>query len=906
MADSFADLWATSAPLRPAQQPQRLGASTAPKSNSSAQRPQWDAFSALSASQPTTRTHTPHILHQTQAQAKQTAAPQRQNATDAFSGLFDSSMGLGSRAGNSTSNMSLAQRAALAQKTKQLQQQKGGSGSTNLNTTIPLTWDGLDSLAQANTRPAGNSSPQDEFIFAFEDAKPTHQTKNTVLVDGDDWGLSEFSSPQPAAQSIAQPKSPLLWDLDDFASPRPTQPSRSRTGTPGSFDFGDRQDCNDATLDGCSQDDDILGDLGKPVVRYTSFVLNSVHLVYLSSFYLWSHAWQDHSARVSPSPTASAPRSQPSSRESTASPPPHIVGQLVEMGFAPQLARTALLSTNTAGGFDTQAALDWLLAHREAVSMSDPSNDHLEEQNQRRTRERRMPRGPPNRVAPHSDLRNAQPTQSHPDTPDLPASAERIISQASEIGRGVFNRANALLKEGRERAMKIYEERASATSNRLAGKDVGTGSSEGRPRWMRDNPAEEGNMHRHRGFKDHDSGDEREFKPRSNGSSRKSPDNVQPLEPSPTQEVDLFGSDSPQVVYQSPFRRGKLKPALTPDPSAIPSQLPPSGPPRVPPHSLTTTISSAIFAAYASQKSAGTNAYKLGQYPAAADAYSRALAPLPERHVLCLPLLTNRAAARSKVGELSGAGEDCSAAIALVEELMGNVSAGSAKIACARVVVEDAVGTDRDTEVDLAGGLTKAYQRRAEAYEGLEKWAPALTDWEVLVGAEWAGASRALAARGAARCRRMIGGNQTDGNMGAGKRAAAPSNVAQRPPKPRPKPRTPTSPPTGDSPAVAALRSAANVAASEDAERHVHKDAVDAQLLAWRQGKETNIRALLTTLDGILWSELGWKKVGMAEVVGKGQVKVAYMRAIARVHPDKVLSLLTGRKFAMTDTILGQ
>jgi len=576
------------------------------------------------------------------------------------------------------------------------------------------------------------------------------------------------------------------------------------------------------------------------------------------------------------------------------------------MGFAPQLALTALLSTSTADDFDVQAALDWLLAHREVVPMSEPSSDHLDEYRDREG-EHRTQRGPPNRAARHSNRRSAQPTQPQSDAADFPASAERLISQAGEIGRGVFNRANVLFKEGREKAMKMYEERTGATSTRLAGsKDACSDSSDGRPRWMRDNPVEEGKVHG--SFLEGNSGDGREFKPRSSGPSRKSPNNVQARPPA--QEVDLFSSDSPPAVYQSPFRRGTSKPGSIPTNSSSDSftgsssRLPPSGPPRMPPRRLTATISSTIFTTYTSQKSAGTDAYKLGQYPAAADAYSCALAPIPEEHVLRLPLLTNRAAARFKVGELSGAGEDCSAAIALVEQLVGNVSAGSEKIGRVRVVIEDPVGTDGDMEVDLSGGLTKAYQRRAEAYEGLEKWTPALADWEVLVGAEWAGASRALAARGAARCRQMIG-NETNGTIDAGKRPAAPSNVAQRPPKPRPKPRMPpTSVSTGDSPAVAALRAAANVAASEDAERHVHKDAVDRQLLAWRQGKEANIRALLTTLDGILWPELGWKKVGMAEVVGKGQVKVVYMRAIARVHPDKVVCFFDGRILAMADTYI--
>ena len=58
--------------------------------------------------------------------------------------------------------------------------------------------------------------------------------------------------------------------------------------------------------------------------------------------------------------------------------------------------------------------------------------------------------------------------------------------------------------------------------------------------------------------------------------------------------------------------------------------------------------------------------------------------------------------------------------------------------------------------------------------------------------------------------------------------------------------------------------------------------------MAWKAGKETNLRALIASLETVLWPELGWTKVGMAELVSPKQVKIKYTRAIAKVHPDKV------------------
>ena len=83
-------------------------------------------------------------------------------------------------------------------------------------------------------------------------------------------------------------------------------------------------------------------------------------------------------------------------------------------------------------------------------------------------------------------------------------------------------------------------------------------------------------------------------------------------------------------------------------------------------------------------------------------------------------------------------------------------------------------------------------------------------------------------------------------------------------------------------------------AAQEEEERTkaALKDSVDARLIAWKSGKETNIRALVSSLENVLWPELEWQKVGLHELVSPGQVKVRYMKAIAKLHPDKACCIL--------------
>ncbi|KAM8931152.1 auxilin isoform 2-T2 [Pelodytes ibericus] len=60
------------------------------------------------------------------------------------------------------------------------------------------------------------------------------------------------------------------------------------------------------------------------------------------------------------------------------------------------------------------------------------------------------------------------------------------------------------------------------------------------------------------------------------------------------------------------------------------------------------------------------------------------------------------------------------------------------------------------------------------------------------------------------------------------------------------------------------------------------------KILDWIEGKERNIRALLSTMHTVLWSgETKWKPVGMADLVTPEQVKKVYRKAVLVVHPDK-------------------
>nr|XP_039272755.1 cyclin-G-associated kinase-like [Styela clava] len=59
------------------------------------------------------------------------------------------------------------------------------------------------------------------------------------------------------------------------------------------------------------------------------------------------------------------------------------------------------------------------------------------------------------------------------------------------------------------------------------------------------------------------------------------------------------------------------------------------------------------------------------------------------------------------------------------------------------------------------------------------------------------------------------------------------------------------------------------------------------KILDWVEGKERNVRALLSTLHTVLWEGTKWKQCGMHQLVQPNDVKKMYRKACLVVHPDK-------------------
>ncbi|KAF8908069.1 hypothetical protein CPB84DRAFT_1822172 [Gymnopilus junonius] len=870
MSDQFADLWSTSAP-KP--KPQTLSASK--PATVTARKP--DVFSLLASSTPppSSRPLTPS--------ARPPAPPK--SSGDAFSDLFSSSSTNGGP--NSSAKMTLAAKLATEAQQRTPSPQQQPQHSTASHTHSP--WAGLDSLDSLSST-----------------APPIFSSKQPSVAD-DDWGLGDFgaatttsrNTPQQPSQSPPQRMgTSTLWDLEEFSPPHSNgsgsdpllhsdhRPAVSRSSSSQAnrkqsssrletnslldlgiasldtdFDFGNRE----GQFDDDEQENDLLGILNAPVGRVKT--------------------------QTSQSGDVSRHTSGRSNVPRSSSPPPHILGQIVEMGFSVEQAKRAL--KNTKDRQDVQAALESLLGGNGAAQPSRTEDDRPPASNLTPppTRTPAMPKGQKERERERLERQRLSAARGSGEGSSRGASvaeiqdqADKLLAQASEIGLSMFSKASAFWKEGKEKVVKAYEER---------NVDVRGQATPGsrRPKWMQDAVHSDEDDHAERrtgdglkdqsGFKDTYDHEERE------GTT------FEPHEPRIKVheiEVDLFSAATPPQ-RSSPAPQAKLMPQIARQASSSSSQLERRPPAPSPPltRNLLTAPPSALALAE-KHKTLGTEQFKLGQHAAAAESYTTAIAALPEGHLLLVPLHTNRALARLKTGEYVGAVGDCQKA---VEGVFGTAVFSSAG--------KGAPGRSRANNggwnhpqgigVDLLDGYVKALRRAAEACEGREKWVDAGMWWSVLSrasegeGGSWVEEkTRKEAVSGGVRCRKMVEGS-------AGRSSVAEPITRTTPavkPKPKPSPK-PTTVLTnhGPSRALRALQSSNAQAESEDAARYALKDAVDARLSAWKTGKEKNIRALLASLELVLW-EGAFMKMGMADLVTIAQVKKGYMKAIGRVHPDKL------------------
>ncbi|KAL7625341.1 auxilin-like clathrin-binding protein required for normal clathrin function [Parahypoxylon ruwenzoriense] len=836
------------------------------------------------------------------AQGSGFAAPKPSSskpATDSFSGL----MSFGGAKGNA--NLSLRERreqleAQKRQKEEEerrkLQSQYGGG----------QFWDNIgqgSTPASRTTTPAIGSGTRPQIQHKENDDDDLFAAFNRdTKVDN----ASHFPPPSQQPPGKSTPANANQLDLTNASA-------WNKPITSNEADFGEDDDpfgLNQVksqpqwqpTLE-ADEDDDLLGDLGKPVDEVRRKI---------------------QAAQPKPEPGRPIEDSDSDSEPEVPSggggsdPFDKAVAELVDMGFTVENARRGL--TESGAGLNVQAAVGWLLddAHKQARSKSAP-RDATTERARRDDSRSRNHDNPAWMRGDQADIPSRRENQS-------PVSGDDFSKRAAAMGTSFFKTANSLWKSGQKHVQKAVADFQQESGD------------PSQPRWMRsaqlDRTHSGGNgsqsttdeaLMLEPGMRP-ERQSSRPTKSRDDSSRDHSPalptrPFAAPSEAPKWQQTAQSGSRDPRArlnkqaieeqsaqAYVSPSRRKKATPRATPQPepepdlligqsapssslhqpqrSAQPSvptaKLPaqsssrPISPRPPPPTRKIPAISSVILEASTRHRLEGTAHFKRGDYDAAHTSYTNSLAGIPQSHPICIILLTNRALTSLKTGSPKQAVDDADAAISIIGPSHGEGE---------KVTLPD--GESREMK-DLYG---KALSRKAEALEQMEKWADAGNVWQQCVEAGVGGAN---AIAGRQRCQKALAPKP--------KPNAKPVQAV----KPRPKPSAMSDPnQQRSSEAVQRLREANKAAEAADDEKFALSEKVDAKIAAWRDGKRDNLRALLGSLDQVLWEGSGWKKIGLHELVVVNRVKIHYMKAIAKCHPDKLpqdasteVRLIAGTVFA--------
>jgi tetratricopeptide (TPR) repeat protein len=467
---------------------------------------------------------------------------------------------------------------------------------------------------------------------------------------------------------------------------------------------------------------------------------------------------------------------------------------------------------------------------------------------------------------------------------------EKIVAQAQEFGGFLYKNATSFLKTGREKVTRaVGDWQEQQRTQRLQ-----QPTDNSRPKWMKENVDLENNAQPVQGgFVDDADSDEEgsrdlELERSKIQEMRRIQEAKQREQAAAAHKIriqqkakqeNLIGDD----VYVSPSRRrggnsGRSTPqsrSQTPVKNPSPSPTPPS--PQQPKKAQRArpiiNAPADVMRKVNEARNEGNDKFKLGQFGDAEVAYTRALELLPEGHDHQVLLCNNRAVCRLKNGDYKKCIQDCDTAFGMAQQSGENsVSEG--------------------VTIQWRDQIIKSLSRKGEAFENIEKYKEALDTYNQLV--KYNGTHKVNQAM--ARCRQALNPKKK------------PAVTKKQEPAPVPEKKddlmsmfdpTMASPASVGSPqvsaeelnkskAVAAMRAKAAQQEADDAEKLQKTDDVNARLVAWKAGKEQNLRALLATLDSLIWPGAQWKGAQMSELINPKKCKIAYMRAIAKVHPDKV------------------
>lgn len=264
----------------------------------------------------------------------------------------------------------------------------------------------------------------------------------------------------------------------------------------------------------------------------------------------------------------------------------------------------------------------------------------------------------------------------------------------------------------------------------------------------------------------------------------------------------------------------------------------------------------------------GGESFKRGDFVLASEQYQQSLQALPANHLLRIIAYSNCITALLKTGEYKKCVEYADQAIELIGESKG-----------ANEFVEEGK--------PMKEFWIKVTQKKAQALEHLEKYKAALETYTLLI--ENGGANK-VSLEGKRRCQDVL--------------SPAPKPAKPvKPVKPRAESSKPSQPARDDYEAVKRVRAANKADESLEQAKFKLHDEVEEQINAWKQGKEDNLRALLSSLETVLEPQTNWKPVAMSELVLPKRVKLVYMKAVAKTHPDKIPQNASPKTRMVSETV---
>jgi len=261
----------------------------------------------------------------------------------------------------------------------------------------------------------------------------------------------------------------------------------------------------------------------------------------------------------------------------------------------------------------------------------------------------------------------------------------------------------------------------------------------------------------------------------------------------------------------------------------------------------------------------GGNAFKSGDFPKALECYQEALQFLGGDHPLRILMYSNLAIVFEKLGSSRDELNACTNGLEMIS----------------KVSKDDVSRLDElmlEPNKSLKKFWVKLNLKRAEALEHLEKFEDAFKAYDELLKN---GFSSKAVLESRRRCLSVI---QPKPKPSARKNRI----VNHRAPKP-----SRSSTPARESETLRRVRKQEKDEEKEQEETFRLHDKVESILQRWSNGKKDNIRALLSSLHEVLWPDLHWKPVSMTDLVLDKKVKITYLKAVSKVHPDKLGNRVT-------------